>query len=72
MKARIFGRIVASEVDGPGVRAVVHFAGCSIRCPGCFNRELWAESGPNVREVETADLAAEILAISPHVTISGG
>jgi len=72
MKAKIFGRIVASEVDGPSVRAVVHFAGCSIRCPGCFNQELWAESGPNVREVETADLAAEILTISPHVTISGG
>jgi anaerobic ribonucleoside-triphosphate reductase activating protein len=69
---RVHGAIVASEVDGPGVRAVVHFAGCSIRCPGCFNRALWAESGPGVREVSAADLAAEMLAISPHVTISGG
>lgn len=69
---RVYGSVVASEVDGPGVRAVVHFAGCSIRCPGCFNRALWATDGPGVREVSAADLAAEMLAISPHVTISGG
>jgi anaerobic ribonucleoside-triphosphate reductase activating protein len=69
---RIFGRIVASEVDGPGVRAVVHFAGCSLRCPGCFNQDLWAKTGPNVREVSPEALAEEILAVSKHVTISGG
>ena len=36
-----------STVDGPGRRSVVQFAGCSIRCPGCFmfpethKREEW-------------------------------
>ena len=72
MKARIYGRVVASEVDGPGVRAVVHFAGCSVRCPGCFNKDLWEVDGPGVREVDVADLAEEILFISTDVTLSGG
>lgn len=25
-----------STVDGPGRRSVIQFAGCSIRCPGCY------------------------------------
>jgi anaerobic ribonucleoside-triphosphate reductase activating protein len=69
---RIYGEIAASEVDGPGLRAIVHFAGCSIRCPGCFNRALWPRTGPRVREVAPEQLARELLAISPDITISGG
>jgi len=68
----IYGGIVPSEVDGPGLRAVVHFAGCSIRCPGCVNVALQATTGHNVRNVEPGALASEMLACSPNVTISGG
>lgn len=69
---RVFGRVVPSEVDGPGLRAVVHLAGCTVRCPGCFNRDIWDASGPNVRRILPEQLAEEMLAVSPHVTISGG
>lgn len=71
---RIYGNVVPSEVDGPGVRAVVHFAGCSIGCPGCFNPHTHSSSvfAPGVREIEAWRLADEILAVSKSVTISGG
>jgi anaerobic ribonucleoside-triphosphate reductase activating protein len=31
----------ASLVDGPGLRTVVWFGGCNIRCPGCQNEAYW-------------------------------
>ena len=27
--------------NGPGVRVSIFFSGCTHRCPGCFNQELW-------------------------------
>lgn len=31
------GFVPRSEVNGPGLRAVVWVQGCSLHCPGCFN-----------------------------------
>jgi anaerobic ribonucleoside-triphosphate reductase activating protein len=34
------------DLEGPGLRIVFFFSGCSIRCPGCCNAELFEmESG---------------------------
>jgi anaerobic ribonucleoside-triphosphate reductase activating protein len=48
-----------STVDGPGRRSVVQFAGCSIRCPGCYVPETHERSsgertsvGEIVRKIE--------------------
>lgn len=30
-----------SLADGPGVRTVVFFQGCDIRCEGCHNPSTW-------------------------------
>lgn len=27
--------------NGPGLRTTIYFTGCSVRCKGCFNYELW-------------------------------
>lgn len=72
MKIRGYGRIVASEVDGPGTRSVVHLAGCGIGCPGCFNPQTHDASGPGTWSASVSDLADQILAVSDRVTISGG
>ncbi len=41
MHARI-ARICTSFIDYPGKTAIaIYFAGCSIRCPECQNKELW-------------------------------
>jgi anaerobic ribonucleoside-triphosphate reductase activating protein len=34
---QIHATISASEVNGPGRRAVVWFQGCNLKCPGCWN-----------------------------------
>ena len=38
----IMGYVDASEVNGPGSRAVVWLQGCQRECEGCFNPESWS------------------------------
>jgi pyruvate-formate lyase-activating enzyme len=37
MKIRVRAFEPASRANGPGLRAVVWFQGCTRACPGCFN-----------------------------------
>lgn len=39
MKANIFNILRSSLHDGPGIRTVVYFKGCSLRCRWCHNPE---------------------------------
>jgi anaerobic ribonucleoside-triphosphate reductase activating protein len=71
-KIAIYGDIVLSTVDGPGERAVIHFAGCSIGCPGCFNPQTHDSSAPGVWRDSAQSVARKMLEASPRVTISGG
>lgn len=61
-----------STVNGPGKRAVVWVQGCPIRCPGCFNRQMW--SPEPVIQCDSIYLAQRIAMISGirGVTFSGG
>lgn len=40
--AKIIG---GTRVEGPGLRVAVWTQGCTIKCPGCFNPELWGTRG---------------------------
>ncbi len=67
----IYGDIVKSTVDGPGTRAVIHMAGCSIGCPGCFNSHMWNQQ--KGRMITSSELLREKLLLDcDGVTISGG
>jgi anaerobic ribonucleoside-triphosphate reductase activating protein len=61
-----------SRANGPGLRAVVWFQGCTLGCPGCFNPATHDPAGGYEAEVE--DLVREILSLPglEGVTVSGG
>ena len=68
---RIAGVIHDTAVNGPGRRAIVHFQGCNLGCPGCFNTNT---HDPNSgRLVTVGALADELVKKNPDgISISGG
>ena len=62
-------------VDGPGVRVVVFFNGCKLRCKYCHNPEMWTRKENNYSPQELVD---KIKRYKPYfqdkggVTFSGG
>lgn len=72
MNVRLHGLELASRANGPGVRAVVWFQGCTLACPGCFNPTSHDPAGGY--EMNTDALARELLGAAgiEGVSISGG
>jgi len=64
----IHGFVAHSRVNGPGMRAVVYFQGCNLRCAGCWNPATHAFVGPP-REVH--DVAEQVAAAHRTHTIDG-
>ncbi len=73
MQLRVAQTIADTEAEGPGRRYALWVQGCSLRCPGCCNPEMFsADKGGQLRDVES--LASEIAA-TPEiegVSILGG
>ncbi|WP_010241394.1 pyruvate formate-lyase-activating protein [Clostridium arbusti] len=57
-------------VDGPGIRTVVFFQGCKLRCAYCHNPDTWEMNGGI--EITTEDLLKKILKFKPYFDRSGG
>lgn len=73
MEFRLHALELNSRANGPGVRAVVWFQGCSLGCPGCFNPATHDPAAGT--PARTAEVAETILAHGPHIeglSISGG
>lgn len=75
----ISGRIHSLEsfgtLDGPGVRYLVFFQGCRLRCRYCHNPDTWDENGGTLTTVE--ELMPKITSCrnfirSGGVTLTGG
>lgn len=68
------GRIHSIEsmglVDGPGIRTVVFFQGCNLRCSYCHNPDTWCYAGGE--EITSEDLIKKIIRFKPYFLKSGG
>lgn len=60
----------SSIVNGPFDRTVIHFQGCTLSCPGCFNTA--SHPMKDGRELSVANILDELPAGQQHVTLSGG
>lgn len=73
-KAYIDSFYHGSAVDGEGLRSVLFFAGCNLKCPFCHNPETLVKPG---RELTLADAVRTIKRYLPYlsgggITLSGG
>jgi anaerobic ribonucleoside-triphosphate reductase activating protein len=73
----IHGFVAHSQVNGPGVRAIVYFQGCNLGCASCWNPATHAFTGPSRDDEEVEEVAEQIAdAHRTHaidgVTFSGG
>lgn len=70
----IHGFVGASRVNGPGLRAVLYFQGCSIGCRFCWNPKSHAFIGDErtVEEVAGWILCTHLESALEGVTFSGG
>ena len=81
-KGRIFNIQRFSIHDGPGIRTIVFFKGCFMRCAWCCNPEsqefeiqTLVENGREKtvgRDVTAEEILPEILADAPYYRRSGG
>ena len=68
------GRVHSMEsmglVDGPGIRTVIFFQGCSLRCRFCHNPDTWDFSSGEITDPET--LVKKISRFKPYFKNTGG
>ena len=70
----IVGHIHSMEsmglVDGPGIRSVVFFQGCALRCKFCHNPDTWEFQGGE--EITPEALVKKISRFKPYFKQNGG
>ena len=69
MKASIDSIETFGLVDGPGIRCVVFFNGCMLRCKYCHNPEMWRRRDDNYTPEE---LVKKVLRCEPYFRDNGG
>jgi len=70
----IRGFVSGNRVNGPGLRAVVYFQGCTLGCRNCWNPETHVFAGKERSIAEVTDLvvSAHQERVLEGVTFSGG
>ncbi len=69
MKASIDSIETFGLVDGPGIRCVVFFNGCKLRCKYCHNPEMWTKKENNYTSQEVFE---KVMRSKPYFKNNGG
>jgi len=70
---RVGARVPVTRAEGPGARYALWLQGCSIRCPGCCNPQLFEAAGGAL--VPPSQLVSEMVSVRHEiegVTLLGG
>ena len=70
MTGRVHSFQSMGAVDGPGLRYVVFFQGCPLRCAYCHNPDTWAFSGGQTITVE--QVLQKVRRCAPYIANGGG
>ncbi|WP_394870847.1 pyruvate formate-lyase-activating protein [Clostridium butyricum] len=70
VKGKIHSVETMGLVDGPGIRVVVFFQGCALRCKFCHNPDTWTPSGGE--EYTPEQLVNKIEKFKSYFAASGG
>lgn len=69
MKASIDSIETFGLVDGPGIRCVIFFNGCKLRCKYCHNPEMWKKKENNYTPQQIFD---KVMRSKPYFKKNGG
>ncbi len=67
---RVATIVVDTEAEGPGRRLALWVQGCTIRCPGCCNPEMFTKAGG--KDMTVDEVLAKLPADVEGVSILGG
>lgn len=70
LKGRIHSVETFGTVDGPGIRYVIFFQGCPLKCKFCHNRDTWNLN--DGKEMTVEELVTDIKKYIPFMEASGG
>ena len=60
------------SANGNGIRIVVWFLGCDIRCKGCHNSDFWNFDNPNFKDFSEEDIQTIMSEMEQNITIYFG
>lgn len=71
-KIKVHSIVEETYVEGIGKRMAIWFQGCSIQCPGCFNRQTWNPENGYYIDLEEIRILLLKNSSLDGVTILGG